>query len=588
MDTTTPGLPRTSSGFTQLGSKPETLEDVLHLIMSRPLPSLPGPRKIVSADRIALNSAAGLICEFFVATGRITIKEHPILESALRKRIRIIDLLDIRRPLHNYLKSRRLPGKAIIQTLRKLKCLINAARRFGWTLASPALEAEWAPMKKAASGFDGLQNLINHAIARGRHTWEYTQDDQDLWGSDKGRDGCTDHYVRSVYRRFRTAAREAHLEHMFPLIDCELQSLPPNRMTFAEMTLSLRRQVLRFFSRRRQFAARCKTKLNRPTERFRIHIFQSLCWYAANILKIDPLVSLDDQVLTEKVVRGFVPWLHNERDCNYASISARLSFLHGALKKHPDYWDREWHWILDALKQIKEEDESAKDIRRSARIINYKELLAIIRSMRQARFAAIERGLPQDAAWLVHDQLLFMCLTLAHWPSQGVCICRVNTPQANLYKKPLRKENIPADLQKWVSALLAKDPDTPIWQIHFDPEETRLRATVHQAVHNFLIPLLGEYMKVNGYRDQLLTGKTDPGTLFFSRRWEPLTTASLAIAIGNLTVRFGSKKKRILPSSIPVIFAKYWERKHRGKHEQLASMLGQRITYVREKFKRKA
>ncbi|HEV2136340.1 MAG TPA: hypothetical protein VGR47_19080 [Terracidiphilus sp.] len=572
----------------QLGSKPDTLEDVLHLMMSRPLPSAPLPRKIVSADRIALTAAAGQICEFFAATGRITIKEHPILESALRKRIRIVDLVDIRRALHNHLKSRHLTSKEIIHTLRKWKCFIRAARRLGWTPAEPALMAEWAPMIRAMVGFDGLQSLINHAIARGRHTWEYTQEDQDLWGSDKGRDGATDHYVRSVFRRFRAAVRKAELESMFPKIDCQLQSLPPNRMTFAEMTLPLRRQVLRFFSRRRQFATRCKTKLTPPTERFRIHIFQSLCWYAGNVLKIDPLVSLDDQVLTEKTVRGFVLWLHKERDCNYASTSARLSFIHSALKKHPDYWDREWRWILDALKQIQEEHESAKDVRRSARIINYKELLTIIRRMRQARFAAIEHGSPEDAAWLVHDQLLFMCIALAHWLSQGVCICRVNTPQANLYKQPFRKENMPADLQKWVSELLAKDPDTPIWQIHLDPEESRLRATVHQAVHNFLIPLLEEYMKVDGYRDHLLAGRTDPGTLFFSRRWEPLTTASLAIAIGNLTVRFGSKKKRILPSSIPVIFANYWERKYPGKHERLASMLGQRITYVREKFKRKA
>lgn len=583
---TTLELAGIAPGPTQFGSKPDTLEDVLRLIMSRPLPNLAGPRKIVTAYRIELSAAAEHICEFFVATGRIVVEENPILESTLLKMIRIIDLVDIRRPLHNHLKARRLSSKEVVQTVRRWKCLVNAARRFGWTPVCPALKAEWAPMTKAASGFDGVQNLINHAIARGRHTWEYNQKDQDLWGTAKRLDGCSDHYVRMVFVRFRAAARKANLETMFPMIDCQLQSFPPNRLTFAEMELPLRRQVLRFFSRRRQYASRCKSKLNRETESFRIHVFQSLCWFAVNIRKIDPLVSLDDQVLTEEVLRAWVCWLEKER-CDYDSIRLRLNRVHSALKKHPDYWQKDWSWIPRALKQIKEEPKSAKDVRRSARIINYKELLAIVRRMRQARIVAIENGLPQEVARLVHDQLMFMCLTLAHWHSQWVCTCRVNQPQANLFNGPFREEDIPADLQKWVSELLAKDRDTPIWQIHFDPHECRLRATVHQAVHNFLIPLLDEYMKVHGYRDQLLDGKADPGTLFFSRRSEPLTTVSLAIAVGNLTVKFGTKKKRILPSAIPVIFANYWERKHPGKHERLASMLGQRITYVREKFKRK-
>jgi hypothetical protein len=443
------------------------------------------------------------------------------------------------------------------------------------------LELEWAAIKKAAAGSVRVQQMIEDAIGRGRHTSEYTRADQDLWATRKLKEGRKGSYIRGACQDFRCIARQAGLENLFPLLPGKAKANPAKSLAREEMSLSLQRDLRMFFAKRRLSAHRSQTELNPLTEFGREAILQELCWYAAKELHIDPLTRLN-QVLQEPVVHSWALWLHEDEKCSRDSVKNRLYSIHSTLRKHPDYWNRDLAWVTKPLRQIPPEPEGAKCATQTACSIDFKELVVAVRRIREDRLAAPACRSAKAVGWLVHDQLLFMFLAFAQWSSQSVIRCRVGKVNPNLFKGPLRSEDMPLDIQGWAKELCKKERGARLWQYCFSPRETRAHTTVHGVLHNFLIPLLEVYLK--RYRGKLLGGKPDPGTLFFSRKGRPMAPSAFIFLIGDLTSKYCPSEKRIIPSGISRSFANYWERQHQGKHEQLALIQGRRIPTIRAKF----
>lgn len=443
------------------------------------------------------------------------------------------------------------------------------------------LELEWAPVKKAAASSTRVQNMIDDAIERGRHASEYTRDDQDIWATNKLKEGWKGSYIRGARQDFRYIARQAALENLFPLLPGKAKARTVKALSEEEMAMPLQCDLVKFFLRRFQSAYRSQTALSRQTEFERRTILRELCWYADRKLHIRPLTRLS-QVLNESVVHSWALWLHEEEKFRRDFVKTRLNSIHFTLRKHPDYWNQDLEWVTKPLCQIPPDSGDAKCARQTACSIDFKELVVVVRRIREERLAAIADRSETAAGWLVHDQLLFMFLAFAQWSSQSVIRCRVGKATPNLFKEPLHSVDMPLDVQGWAKGLCKKGRRPRLWQYRFTPGETRAHTTVHGVLHNFLIPLLELYVK--RYRAKLWGGKPDPGTLFFSRKGRPLTKSAFIFLIGDLTSKYSPSGKRIIPSGISRSFANYWARKHEGKHEQLALIQGRRIPTIRAKF----
>jgi len=280
---------------------PETLDDALQVYKHQELAGSRWLRKRTLDSRRALTSTADLICKHLVASKLITI-DPGLHGSAMRKQVRLDAVVGIRPALKKFLKRRGYSGKKLVRILRFSNRLMSLAKQFGWTPTVSPLEAEWAPMKVAAKGMDGVRSMIEHAISLGRHISEYSESDQNLWAEAKEDEGCTCDYIQCVCERFCTVIRRAGLQDAFLRLNCQIQSLSRNRLKFKEMGPELRLQLLRLFWGRWKEAARCRVPINPNTERLRIHAFQSLLWWTLNVEHIDPLIDLA-QALTEDRVR---------------------------------------------------------------------------------------------------------------------------------------------------------------------------------------------------------------------------------------------------------------------------------------------
>lgn len=444
------------------------------------------------------------------------------------------------------------------------------------------LHAEWAPVREAMAGSARLNTIIDDAIARGRRTSEYTRADLDLWANELAKKIGPGSWHGEASRGFRLVICQPNLKNMFPKFRHNSEQLAKNRECSC-LTEELERDLWRFTKLRRRELLFSRIDPLRDTEIDRMQHLHQLCQYAAEQLHIWPLVMLD-QVLTEPVVSSWVKWLHEEKHYKRTSLEKLLSSICTMLIKHPDYWNQDLDPIRRAARKVKDEPGSVKSARKSARMVNYKELLVAIRRMKEARLAAEGNGSEKQVAWLVHDQLLLMFLVLGLWPRQCVRGCRISGDNPNLFKGPLRPEDVPADLQPWASELLKENRELHLWQYRFTSKELPRRGAIHGVVHNFLLPLLEVYL--DHYRDKLLKeGKSDPGTLFFNRFGNPLTENALVNLFGDLTRKYGDSGKRVLPFYVPRIFGNYWDRKYSGRHGELASILGLRVPAVRAWFK---
>lgn len=442
------------------------------------------------------------------------------------------------------------------------------------------LHLEWEPVRTACAGSARLNAIIDDAVAHGRHTFEYTRADLGLWARElfkKIGPGC---WHSQAQNAFSLVIGQPGLKNLFPRFRHDSEQLA-KADECGYLTPELERDLHRFRALRGREAIYSRVEFNLDTERDRIQHVYWLCQYAVEQLNIWPLVLLD-QVFTEPVISSWIEWLHDKKEYKRSSLKKVLSSIHNMLIKHPDYWKQDLRYFRKLARKYEKEVESAKAIRKEARMVDYKELLTVIGRMRQERLAAMKSRSRKRVAWLVHDQLLCMFMVLALWPAQCIRKCRIRGDSPNLFKGLLLPEDMPADLQPWASKLLSGNSAVQLWQYRFSSKEVLRNGAIHGVVHNFLIRLLEKYLR--RYRAQLLKGKPDPGTLFFSRYGNPLNENALIEHFGNLTFKYGYSEKRVLPRNVPRIFGNYWERNHPGRYEELASIVGMRIPTVRGWF----
>jgi hypothetical protein len=184
--------------------------------------------------------------------------------------------------------------------------------------------------------------------------------------------------------------------------------------------------------------------------------------------------------------------------------------------------------------------------------------------MIRARRQEIVDPYSRKAAFLVHDELLFMWLVTLVWRQRNIRECQIGH---NVFKAQI-PVLVDIAVPRWAQERLSANPREEFWQFHFREDETKMHREVQSILPRRLVPLLDMYLE--NYRPLLLRG-FDPTNLFLNRRGHPLDAHQFTNLVSNLTVRYGHR--RVTPHVVRDIFAYSWLEHHPEDYLTLSKAL---------------
>ncbi len=297
--------------------------------------------------------------------------------------------------------------------------------------------------------------------------------------------------------------------------------------------------------------------------------------YAENVRKLGRIVSLR-QILTRRFMRGFIRWLNIDRGCRRSGIDLKLRLLCLILTEHPAFFNQDFHWINDMIREIGMDEESEIQARREAREAPYEKLAQIPGAIRRMRLRG--RNLSRRAkARLVHDELLMLWLVVFPWYPRCLRECRIGA-SGNVCKAEAPHGSL-VKLTASAKKALAKNPHAKLWQFHFRAKETPDGHEVRGLLPSVLVRLLEIYL--SKYRP-LLLGPDSTDTLFVNPTGGALTSHQLTQCVGRLTaLHIG---KWVSPSAFRPAFGRYWLGVHPGDYHTLGAILWLNFTHVKQQF----
>ena len=172
---------------------------------------------------------------------------------------------------------------------------------------------------------------------------------------------------------------------------------------------------------------------------------------------------------------------------------------------------------------------------------------------------------------------MFLWLTTLPWRQRNLRECRVGErnlrecrvgerrTHANIFKE------VPGDniaTPPWVDELIAKDPDTKVWQFYFSSDETKNHHIVKGVLPERLVGPLEEYLE--RWRPILL-GSLRWSTLFVDEAGDPLSKSSMVRRVRNVSYR--ELGQRVTPHSFRHSYALEWLDDHPRDHSALSRIL---------------
>lgn len=443
------------------------------------------------------------------------------------------------------------------------KLLVEFAKALGFQHEILNLEREWDRLGCIVDSYN--RTLINDLKAKGIHPQEVSQEHLDAWQNCPQNQKLSSGRIEQSISQFKYQIRRANLQSEFPNLNVDSAcgkrfSVPMKKMSpevREELTAIL--EWLAEQNRRETIRMSERTRKNITVEIERLYGF-SRDYYPP--LHGKPLTSLDE-MLKRPVVKAFVRWLHKEHKYSRASLNMVVFNLRSMLKAHPAFENRDWEWMVDLLKEFREEPESKVEQRREERAFDYNmaTLRLIPDMLRERRESA--KGLTRiKKAWMIHDELLMLFLTTYPWPPRCLRECRVSGDSPNLMKKS------PGDgLQK-------------VWYFYFHPEEVPRRRLATGPLPKKLVPTLNLYLR---YRRDLVKD-TKVNTLFLNRTGEPLTQLRFVLLVKKLTR--STVGKPVPPIGFRDAHGYEWLVKKPGDFGTLASLRWETEYWVKMRFDR--
>jgi integrase len=392
------------------------------------------------------------------------------------------------------------------------------------------------------------------AIRQQRTPSQFSDDDLSLWGQGLLNQGRSYLYVQKVKSEFRRCISKSGLAVQLPKFCCASRSPSRYGVPLRCFPVRLRREVDALLAWKQDVYAEGRPREGRhraETASQLEGVITRLYGYVTTVKKRKNVTRLVELV-TKKWVASFIKWNLNDRRVKGEPIANRMGLLNAALKWNPAYKSYVFSWFGPLLSGIPRDSESEKRERKESKYLPY-EMLESIPAMIRARGQEIADTNRWKAAFLVHDELLFMWLVTLVWRQRNIRECQIGH---NVFKAEI-PALVDIAVPRWAQERLNANPREEFWQFHFREDETKTHREVRSILPRRLVPLLEEYLE--HYRPLLLRG-FDPTNLFLNRRGHPFNREKLAGLVSNLTVRYGHR--RVTPHVFRDSFAFYWLKHH--------------------------
>lgn len=297
--------------------------------------------------------------------------------------------------------------------------------------------------------------------------------------------------------------------------------------------------------------------------------FQELCGFAQLVLGISNPQCLE-QLLTKRVIRKFVRWLHSEKNCGVGSIGSQVNRIRNVLRWHPTLGNRDFTWMKSLVEEISDAEEELAT-KCMGPVALHSDLTKVPNKIRSKRRRLKEPDQRLEA-WLAQMELLMLLLSTHPWPPLCIRKCRIKGDRPNLFRGQIPRDNYPFTLTVQAEKKLDENSHVRLWQYCFSSAETREQRMARGLVVQRLIPLLERF--INQYRHILIGGNPDPETLFVNRSGRAFGSGAFASLVGEICLEY--LDVRLTPYQIRRIYTLDWLAKHRedpNRYEQLAIIL---------------
>jgi hypothetical protein len=427
-----------------------------------------------------------------------------------------------------------------------------------WTSKAYELRKSWLPIRHALKGkARGCAGIIEFAIEQGRTPGSFTESDIEAWKQLKLGRNQSLNTVNLEECHFRSTLRRAGLQELFSFslasknpfkyrlrIKDDLKELP-------DLPESLRKEILEVIEWKtadEDLDDRDAELLIRPvTGQQLLRHFVELYSYAIKILGLGGICHLH-QLLTEKIVCGFIDWLQKRDDdgaprCKPQSIIAKLCGIDYLTRTYPKFQGRDYSWFRIKLNSLRKEKHTQVQARKHHGNPDYKEVANVASEILALR--EDPKGLSElEAAWLVHDALIFMISVVNPYRSRTIREAKFHPrTRLNIFETEITTELLShLKLPQWAQELRDEDPKTTFTVFHALETDMKAGQELWQLLPQETAPLFKEYVQY--YRPLILrTFQSNASTLFLARNGNPLTQKSLLNLVERNSVRHAKGKR---------------------------------------------
>jgi len=465
----------------------------------------------------------------------------------------------------SYLRKCRCAPESICNYCHLTTVLLRAAKQLGWISRHSEITKLWEPIIAAVAKTDGALGIVKYAISIGRTPSTLTDDDLSAWMQMRASQGRSYLNTRRVLGTFRNTLSNVKLAGHLPGVFRTWKSKSSYGVHLHNLPVALRQEVdaiLRWTQADYAKARRAKHGLRSNSAKNLLAAITRLYGFAVNVLPtltpstaaIDPTsIQTLTELVTPELVSAFIDWSINVRKSTGPSVASLLGYLSSALKKHPNYTDKDYIWFFRVVREIPLEPGSERRERKLRQYLPYDTVADIPHKIHETRLKAALAG-RTAVAWAVHHELLMTWLVLEPWWQRNIRECKLGLREegANLFKATILSLD-KIKLSKWAEDRLRVNPREELWQYYFREHETNNHREVHAVLPHRLVPLLEEYL---AHHRPCLVGGDDPSTLFLNGHGRRIALDQLTVLVSKLTLRYAGK--RITPHMFRDIWAYWW------------------------------
>ena len=451
-----------------------------------------------------------------------------------------------------FLVSRKYSRNSVRTYTHHAQILLSVAKKYGWKPGVSVAE-KWREVYEFSKQ-QKCSKIVLHLARTRLSPREVTIADVEQWTRLRVQQGISYVHQRAVARQFWRILQQCKATDLSPDVlfrqeryGIPLRDFSPDMKAEVEALLNWKQAI---FAVDRPKGARVRAVTAKALER----TITALVGFAINVLRIEQLNSLE-QLVTKRIVGGFVDWCLNVRRVKGKTVMHWLAHLYAAMNQHPSYAEQDRQWFRMLLDDIEIETDTEKRKRKAELFLEYDILESIPDQIRTTMLQSAKKS-PQAAAMLAMTELIIRWLLVLPWRQRNLRECRILGPKPNLFK---RKIDPFSEVEKpdWVRRQEHDNPDAEFWIVRFSADETKTKNEPEMFLPRALIGPLEEF--IDKFRSGL-AGDKAAETLFVNTRGKSLNALAVTHLVSQATLRYGGR--RVTPHLFRDVFAYTWLKSH--------------------------